>query len=233
MVHEHARLKKAPVLETVFELRAAIGGSFTFLPGKMAASLEIDYPDARETDLAKFFGIAPLPPEAGFLATHQFRTSDGKNLVQLGPMGLVVNSLAYPGFDAFRSAVAKALASYHEHASVTAIRRLGLRYVNSLPRGDALLSGLTVSVQWPALEGAIHQSVAARGIFAYSEPEGQLAVAVRAPHDAGTLLDLDFFSEPGAAMPEADILVWIDAAHSLVYEAFRGMTDPDLFESWR
>lgn len=234
MAGEHDRLRKPPVIETVFELRADIGGSFTFLPGKMAAGLEADYPEVKETDFAKFFALAAPPPEAGFLATHQYRTSDGKQMVQLGPVGLSVNSLAYPGFTAFRSAVSKALRTYCTHASITAIRRLGLRYVNVLPSGgSSLLEGLTATVKWPSLEGSSVKSVAARGIFTYSEPSGQLAIAVGAPHPAGTLLDLDFFHEPGAAMTEADMLVWTDGAHERVYRAFRGMTDPKLFDSWR
>jgi uncharacterized protein (TIGR04255 family) len=235
MVGEHDRLQTAPVLEVVFELRADIGGSFTFLPGKMAAGLETDYPDFKETEVAKFFPMVQLPPEAGFLATHQFRSSDGKSMVQLGPVGLSVNSLAYPGFDAFRAAVVRALASYYKHASITAVRRLGLRYVNGLPTGKELLSGLTASVQWPALDGASVKSIAARGIFAYSEPKGELAVAIGAPRNTGpgTLLDLDFFYEPGTPMAEIDILGWIDAAHRRVNQAFRAMTDPKLFESWR
>jgi uncharacterized protein (TIGR04255 family) len=234
MVDEHQRLQNPPLLEAVFEVRADIAASLTVLPGKLAAALETDYPDVKETDFAKFVLMAPPPPEAGFVATHQFRTSDGKGMVQLAPAGFSVNSLAYPGFQAFRSAVAKVLASYGRHASVSAVRRLGLRYVNGLPLpGGELLSGLTASVKWPALEAARLTSVAARGIFAYSQPKGHLAVVIGAPQETRTTLDLDFYHEPRAAMAERDILSWIDEAHQRIYEAFRSMADPKVFESWR
>jgi uncharacterized protein (TIGR04255 family) len=233
MIDEHERLRKPPLLEAVFELRADTSGSFTVLPGKIAAALEADYPDLKETDVAKLILMAPPPPEAGFVATHKFQTSDGKGLVQLGPMGFSVNSLAYPGFEVFRSAVASVLSAYHRHASVSAIRRLGLRYVNGLPSGEPFLSGLTASVKWPELQGAHVASVAARAIFAYPQPEGHLAIAIGAPHDKRTLLDLDFFHEPRAPVVQPEILKWIDAAHERIYTAFRSMTKPDLFDSWR
>src|SRR5712691_8623729 len=135
MVGEHDRLQAAPLIEAVFELRADTSGSFALLPGKMAAGLEADYPDFKETEFAKLAPMVQLPPEAGFFATHQFRTSDGKSMVQLGPLGLTVNALAYPGFGAFRKEVVTALANYCRHASITAVRRLGLRYINGLPVG--------------------------------------------------------------------------------------------------
>lgn len=161
-------------------------------------------------------------------------------MVQLGPMGLTVNALAYTGFVAFRAAVARVLEKYYEHASVVGVRRLGLRYVNRLPPAEeSLLSGLTASLTWPQIEGATTKSVAVRGIFTYSEPSGQLAIAIAAPaqflapHQAGRLLDLDFSCETSAAMTAQDILSWVDSAHARVYQAFRGMVDPSVFQSWR
>jgi uncharacterized protein (TIGR04255 family) len=240
MAGRHDTLSRAPLVEAVFELRADTEGSITVLPGKMAVALEADYPEVKETEAARFLAIAPLPPEAGFAATHQFRASDGKGLVQLGPMGLTVNAIAYPGFDAFRAAVSKVLDTYHAHASVVSVRRLGLRYVNRLaPPEDLLLSGLTVSLTWPTIQDASVKSVALRGIFGYSDPKGQLAIAIAAPaqfsapRQAGRLLDLDFSSEPLCAMTAADILSWVDKAHDRVYQAFRGMVDSKVFESWR
>ncbi len=160
--------------------------------------------------------------------------------MQIGPMGLTVNAIAYPGFGAFRAAVSKVLEIYHAHASVVSGRRLGLRYVNRLaPAEGSLLSGLTASLAWPAIQEASAKSAAVRGIFGYSDPKGQLAIAIAAPaqfsapYQAGRLLDLDFSSEPLSAITVADILSWVDKAHDRVYQAFRGMVDPKLFESWR
>jgi uncharacterized protein (TIGR04255 family) len=155
-------------------------------------------------------------------------------------MGLTVNAISYPGFDAFRAAVSKVLGTYHAHASVVSVRRLGLRYVNRLAPAEGLfLSGLTASLTWPVIQDASTKSVALRGIFEYSEPKGQLAIAVAAPaqfsapYQAGRLLDLDFWSEPLSAMTATDILSWVDKAHDRVYQAFRGMVDSKVFESWR
>lgn len=240
MAGKHDRLGKAPLIEAVFELRADTEASITVLPGKMAVALEADYPEVKETEAARFLAIAPLPPEAGFAATHHFRASDGKGLVQLGPMGLTVNALVYTGFDSFRAAISRVLETYYTHASVAAVRRLGLRYVNRLPSTEGpLLSGLTASLTWPQIEEATIKSVAVRGIFRYTQPSGQLAIAIAGPaqfsppHQAGRLLDLDFSSEPAAAMTVRDILSWVDSAHERVYQAFRGMVDPSVFESWR
>jgi len=240
MPGEHDTLHKAPLIEVVFELRAETAASVTVLPGKMAMALEGDYPVVQETEVAKFLAIAALPLDAGFAASHQFRASDGGTMVQLGPMGLTVNALAYAGFAGFRAAVAQVIRRYFEHASVGNVRRLGLRYINRLPAAEKpALSGLTASLNWPEIEGATAKSIAVRGVFTFSKPSGQLAVAIAAPaqfsapHQAGRLLDLDFSFEPSAAMTAQDILSWVDTAHARIYEAFRDMVEPSVFQSWR
>ena len=81
--------------------------------------------------LAKFAPLMELPelPEAPFLVTHQFFAPGNKSVVQIGPRGITVNTSAYPGFEQFRSAIAKVLETYIALAKPTSVFRLGLRYL--------------------------------------------------------------------------------------------------------
>ncbi len=226
----HDPLTKAPVFEAVFELRTKLSTSLSLLPGAMAAALRPDYPHATETDLARLGGMLTPPPETGLLITHQYRSEDGKRLVQLGPTGISVNALAYPGYQKFRDAIEGILKHYSAQAALESVVRLGLRYLNRLPRGSRLLAPLTVRMEWPAQPSGKLESVAARSVVSYEYPIGRLGIAISEPYEAdGVLLDLDFFHEPRRRMSNEDILTWIDAAHEKTYEAFRTMVDAEMF----
>lgn len=230
----HPPLSKAPVSEAVFEFRRPHGTSFSLLPGAMAEPLRgLNYAKVVETELGKIGAWVELPPEAGILVTHQFCSADDKNLVQLGPRGFTVNSVAYPGFEAFREAVAKVLDVYLTLAKPESVTRLGLRYLNTVPATEGrLLASFTVKQDWPHLEGSSPKSLAARMLLSYADPPGQLGIAVVDPAPKASL-DLDFFHSPEKAMTVDEVLSWVDRAHERVYEAFRGMVRPELFEAWK
>jgi len=189
-----------------------------------------------ETDLAKFGPMielsANLPPEAGFLVTHQFRAPDEKSLVQLGALGITVNALAYPGFERFRQSIAKVLETYIPLARAESVSRLGLRYLNLVPPIEGrLLGSFAIKLDWPALEGGDPKSLAARRVVSYKDPPGELGIAIADP-TPGAFLDLDFFLLPGRTMSKEEVLGWLDGAHERVYEAFCAMVSSELFASW-
>jgi uncharacterized protein (TIGR04255 family) len=227
----HEKLVRAPVTEAICELRVVGTKPFSLLPGAMATALHEDFPASQETEAARVVGLLNLPPEAGFIVTHQFRSLDGKRLVQLGPGGISVNASAYPGFEAFKESIGRVFNTFTEIVDAQSVTRIGLRYINGLPLDSQLLASLTATVRWPPLDGGKVQSIAARTVLGYEEPPGTLAVAISAPHSLGTLLDLDFFTEPKIEMTLSEILGWIDSAHERVYDAFRSMTSPALFET--
>lgn len=229
----HPPLARAPLIEAVFELRGKLEPSFSLIPGRIAAALSADYPQASETELARFGTMVESPEEAGLIITHQYRSSDGKRLVQLGPGGISVNSLAYTGFANFRACISAVLKTYFEVAVVQSVTRIGLRYLNRVPSGDAgFLSGFTVKIEWPPLSGGKRQAFAARMLLTYEDPPGQLGAALAEP-STGATLDLDFFVQPRKALGQAEILAWVDKAHDRVYEAFTGLVSPARFESWK
>jgi uncharacterized protein (TIGR04255 family) len=190
------------------------------------------YPIIEETEAAKIAAIAELPPGAGFMTTHKLQSPDRKNLVQLGASGFSVNSVAYVGFDQFRSEILRVLQLYAQVAEFKKVERLGLRYINFVNVEQEPLSGLTMQLIWPDFPDGTPQAVAARIIVRYADPPGQLAVAVGSPDPKGTRLDFDFFSQPDRAIAVDEILSWTDRAHLRIYDAFRRMVRSDLFASW-
>jgi uncharacterized protein (TIGR04255 family) len=230
----HPRLAKAPVIEALFELRGKFDRPFSLIPGRMAEALAADYPETIETELAKFGSIfAEYPTEAPFIVSHQFKTPDGKRLVQIGPMGIAVNSLAYTAFADFRASVSSAIETYYSVALIKGISRVGLRYLNRVPAKDgAFLGGLTVKLDWPPLNSAKATSLAARMVFSYDDPPGQLGAALAGPNPE-TTLDLDFSFTPHSELALRQVLSWIDRAHERIYEAFTALVSPALMESWK
>lgn len=233
MTSGHDKLRQPPVVEAVCELRVSSGTPFSLIPGAVSSALRDDFPSSTETEAAKVAGLMQLPAEAGLVVTHQFRSLDEKRLVQLGPAGISVNFTEYPGYERFSGAVDRVFRSFLEVADVQSVMRIGLRYINALPPGDGLFASLTASQDWPSITGGEMRSLAARATFGFREEAGTMAVAIASPHKLGTLLDLDFFSEPLRALSLAEILAWLDTAHGRVYEAFRAMIAPAVFTALR
>jgi len=221
-------------VEAVWEFRHPPTKAFSLVPGRLAANLKDDYPDSTETELARFAPVFQPPPEAGILITHQFKSADGSRLVQLGPSGISVNWLKYLGFAGFRSAVGHITTQYFGATGVLDCARLGLRYINRMPAPvPDPFDGLAVRIEWPNLPGASAASAVSRGLFTFSNPDGELAVVVASPLEAKLTLDLDYSSQPGRTMSVDEILGWSDIAHDRSYKAFRALVKDGLFDSWR
>ena len=220
-------------MEALFELRGTYKKPFSLVPGIIADALVEEYPEAVETELAQFGAMVQPSIEAPLFITHQFKTSDGKRLVQIGSAGIAVNTLSYGGFDRFRASIVSALEVYFRLAMVEKVSRIGLRYLNRLPQSDAnFLSGLTVKLEWPDLPSSNPVALAARMVFAYDDPPGQLAAAISRPSDGATL-DLDFQCKIEESFTHGQVLKWIDKAHDRIYEAFTVLVSQSLLDSWK
>jgi uncharacterized protein (TIGR04255 family) len=194
----------------------------------MAASLAEHYPNVSETELAKIIGMLEIPPAAGQLATHVFKTSNEQRIVQLGPRGVTITVKDYVDSFDFESAIKPVLTSYFEHADVKQVFRLGLRYVNDIREKEPL----TASFHWPALTGGTSVSTSSRAVFGYTEPEGMLGVAVAPLEGTGVRLDLDFWLEPRSSVTLGDVFNWFDGAHERIHEAFVAMVKTDVYAGW-
>ena len=69
-------------------------------------------------------------------------------------------------------------------------------------------------------------------VLAYTDPPGELGIAIADPTDKPSL-DLDFFLLPRRVMGQDEVLEWLYRAHERIYEAFRDMVQPELFETWK
>jgi len=100
------------------------------------------------------------------------------------------------------------------------------------PTDGRLFGSFAVAQNWPPLEGGTPKSLAARMLLDYSDPPGQLGIALADPTDAASL-DLDFFLLRTHTISPDYALTWLDRAHDRAFDAFRAMVRTDLFESWR
>lgn len=233
--HRHETLGSAPLVQAGFELRARASTSLSLLPGRLAESLIKSHPRVTETEAAKFAGITEMPAESPMLITHVYMGPDDQQLVHLGTNGIGVNSLAYPGFEGFKETIETVIGEYLRLTNPKSVERIALRYINGFPASSPLLAPLTLKVDWPrpSNDDGDLQSLAARSIWSFVKPPGKLSIAVRAPHRLGTLVDVEFAWKARQPLPLESVLEWADQAHDRVYDAFKTMSSPALFESWR
>lgn len=228
---ENPTLSKPPLGEVVWEVRHQRAKTFSLVPGKMAASLQKLYPVAIETEIAGLGKLLEPPPEMGLLITHQFKSEDGDRLVQLGPAGLSVNWLKYPGYKEFRKALEHVAIEYLAALSPFTCTRLGLRYINRLPADS--LGRLASKFEWPTIPDGTPRASANRQIFDFLEPPAEMGIVVGTAAASGVILDFDYSSAPGKQMAVEEMLKWADQGHERVYNAFRAMVTDNLFDAWR
>ncbi len=234
-VGEHERLRHAPVVEAAFELRIPGSDAYSLLPGKLAEALVKEYPVVREMEVTKLLGIIQIPQTAGLVVTHRYFSRDEKQLVQLSPHGIGVNTQAYPGFKEYRRAIASVLGRYLDLVGARTSTRIGLRYINRLPAVENdLMASFTTTFELPKVGDKSVRSIAARALYDFQDdPKGTLAVALSSDHEKDPMLDLDFFQESVGPLELEGLLTWLDLAHERVYQAFRALVPEGLFVAWK
>lgn len=231
MSFEREPLPNPPLVEALFDLRAACEVPYILVPGALMRRLQ-GFSTLEEADNA-VFGPVKLSAQA----FHRFRSDDDKRLVQVGPGLFTVNVLGdYGEFEVFQELVQRALEAFVRAARPSKVIRIGIRYIN-LIRED-LLSELDepirVSWRFPAEVFTPTRGLNMRALFDFPEHGGTLSFAVSRPHTLpdgrrGCLLDYDFFkSEP--TFPLSECLSWTARGHDLIYQAFRATLSPALHE---
>lgn len=122
-------------------------------PASFARALRKDYP-ILEAANEFTFSIGNAAAESSH--SHIFRSSNGKWTVALKDNSVAIESLAYPGFPAFRARLVSIIAAASEFIDSEFFTRVGLRYINEIsPPDDPIRGWINPSLVAPLLEGVV------------------------------------------------------------------------------
>ena len=132
--------RNPPIVEAVCEFRFVTDldeWDLTF-PGKLHSELREAYPGKPRSQEIFHTEFPGQRREGSSLASRteirvQFTTEDGQKLVSFGPDVLSVNGLApYEGWEEFEPRIQEAFEVYVGVVKPSAIRRIGVRYINKI-----------------------------------------------------------------------------------------------------
>ena len=163
-----------------------------------------------------------------------YRSDQTGTLMQLSPGLLTVNEIApYRGWDSFQADIKFAWEALAEVAQINAINRIGLRYINRLPRKDPdeLLS------EWLAKSPFIPEHLLGTSSRFISRIEsgfngsGKLIVTVAETvenTERPIIFDIDTITEKEATVGWSVVEKVIDDLHESVWSVFSGAIGPKL-----
>jgi uncharacterized protein (TIGR04255 family) len=236
-------LKNPPLIEAVCEFRFAPGSEWDWtIPGRLYDKIKREFPERSELHR---IGVAvrhrpndrsaPALIEAG-PDRIQLKRPDGSAMVQVGPGMLAINHLRpYERWEVFRDLVLQITKAYGEVATIHPLGRIGLRYINQIPRFDRLIEQI-IGI-WPSLGGSLNRPVKTfyqRYELQHEMPQGvlihQTGIQATGAGDV-VMLDLDFVSEQVSELRnEESIQEWLNRAHERVEEGFVDSLTPDYYE---
>jgi uncharacterized protein (TIGR04255 family) len=231
--YQREQLSNPPLIEAMFEIRAACQTSSNLIPGAISERLKERFP------VAESGGIVLGTDGSQIGVMQRFLNGERTRLVQCGPDLFTVNVLGdYGEFPAFAAMIKEALGAFYAVAKPTKLRRLGIRYINFLPAESIAAAGtkpLRIEATFPTEILPSKYDIALRSAFEFPKENGVLGLAVANPHQLtdgrrGCLLDLDFFVENPTFLAVDDCLPWARQAHDVIYDAFRSVLSTEMYK---
>jgi uncharacterized protein (TIGR04255 family) len=217
-----------PLVEALCQFQFAPGSEWDMaIPGLLYRRVREQFPERRQQKAIQWV-VSPAAGEVETTSTSdrmQFRSQDGKSLIQVGPDLLVVNALKpYPGWDAFRSMVLSTLTYYREEARPAGIKSLTLRYINRL-----IFPPTPVQIEdfmhfYPNVPTALPQTFVgwAQSVNVPLSQEEILRLTAGSsdehPEENVFVLDLEFVAFRGCSLE--DVGLRIDKGHEIIEDAF-------------
>jgi len=164
-------------------------------------------------------------------------SADRKTLVQIGPHLLSVNRLRpYQGWGEYRPGIQLAYDAVLRVVEVTALKRIGLRYVNRVRVPEAETELSRYFEFRPFIRDQLPQSAHSFMVgceFPYRDGADmcrvQLATAAPpGPGLSGYVLDLDYYLAQPVGVKPCDAMQWVEAAHVEVRNVFEGCITDEL-----
>ena len=242
---EHERLKNPTAAEVLFEIRFGTDRTFDSYIDEIEENFRETYPK-RENLNRQGIGIkfGSEGAEVQLLDPNQetdvprarFKAEGGRDLFQVGPEILTVNTTRYSGFNEFVEKVKWVLEKHSDIAKVSSCKRFSLRYLNHIEWSPpetvfSWIAPLPLTMSDNEFIASNVQEILLRR----EEDFQKIAAAypVRSPNDQPIIvLDIDHFKEFSEQTPFnlSYIQQWIQNAHEAVWHTYTQALNPDFYE---
>jgi len=237
MSGKHPTFTSSTIREALCELHFDLSPGETWSRswlGKLYRHIEGDFPDFELAEPA--LQLRMKPDQIGLapgLQRMRYRHATRPVLLQLSEEILTINLLEpYPGWSQMQSDIIQAWKSVQEIIPIVSANRIGLRYINLIPREESQVLRDWFQPNEYVAEAALdsHPTVLSR--VEVHQGKGQRVIVTMAQHDGDSqgsnfLLDIDCISEK--TYHDLDELVdSIDKLHDKAWNAFSRFLTPRL-----
>ncbi len=234
---KHPTFERPAIREALCELHFDLSPGETWSRswlGKFYRQIEDDFPDFEPAEPA--FQLRMKPNQIGLapgLQRMRYRHGTRPVLLQLSEGILTINLLEpYPGWSQMQSDIIQAWKSVQEIIPIVSINRIGLRYINLIPREESQVLRDWFQPNDYVAEATLdsHPTVLSR--VEVHQGNGQRVIVTMAQHDEDSkgsnfLLDIDCISEN--SYHDLDTLVGsIDRLHDKAWNVFSRFLTPQL-----
>jgi len=232
-----------PIIEAVCEFKFAEDTNWDMtIPGILFGEIREEFPH-KEQHLIQEINVltksAPAKTQIRKIELARFLNDNRTTLIQIGPRILSINQLKpYNTWSNFKSYIEYAFNKLNQTIELTAIQRIGLRYVNKI---EIPVKGIDLANYFefrPSFGGNLqrnYNSFILGCIFPFHGDQDsckvELTGAVPESDDAsGFMLDIDYSLVKPQSIPIIQSLEWVDRAHEEVEKVFEGCISSALRE---
>lgn len=238
---------KPPLIEALCEFQFTESDWDLTIPGLVYDQIRKDFPGKRQVSTE--LGVELQTAEGqlnqrilGRVERIQFYREDESALVQVAPHLLVINHLLpYPHWGVFRDLILGTLSVYRSVAHPSALKRIGLRYINrialSVQDSGHLERYFNFSPRVPAALSGPLDAILMRIEQSHFADNGRLLVTLGTVNESGPaqiayLLDLDFITQIDTPADLDMAENWIETAHAHIEQAFETCITDELRSSF-
>jgi uncharacterized protein (TIGR04255 family) len=228
-MNQNPKLTKAPIIETLFEVRFVPSMDYSFFVTELENRLtkEIEKTEQLVQDSFPEFPAFPgVPP----LIRKRYHLINNQGLVQVGRGILSINQIKYDRFENFLNLIKKIMSIFAELEKNSVSKRFGLRYINKISLEKNWQDVLSVVIIPPdqiqnGLDSVYYKFVVNK------EKEGKLQIVLANPVEQGSplkevVIDLDHYKDVDEPFKLDEIISWINEAHQTIYNTFISCLNP-------
>lgn len=234
------KLKKDSILETVFEIRFDSDDFPEVILGKLLAVPAWSGYARTRTAIADIPApIRMYDDNLRHQALMQLTSEDGSIAVKLGSNVITYNNIhAYKGWDAYFEGLKESTKALLDTIDNIRIKRIGLRYINSLNERDHLIKTIDdLNIDVAIAKHPLSEKYNLNYIRNYSENcEATVRISTPElvqgiPENSSALIDIDVYSKDiDFGQDHNTIISWIDKAHSFEKKEFFGLIPQQILE---
>ena len=227
---------ESPVSEVVFGMRFSSEMPwYPTLPGLFYNEIRGEYPLKDKKILEEYVhdsGKSNRNNSPRIVKTEfsVFWSDDRRSYIQLSPnfIAVVVYS-PYPGWDAVRGKIKRAITAYNRLHEISRIERIGLRYLDRLPlpQGvEAISDYLSFRPETGKGFGKLPVSFQIECDFPFSDGRDICRINLKPENrdsdqdEANIILKIDYFLSSEGAIFNDEVMDWLDYSHEQIHMVF-------------